>query len=88
MNMGKKLRLYPDIVTSQDYVYIYKTMMKTKKKAEKETGVKYETLQDVQGTKLNFAEFKEMLLKLACLGKYKIPGGPQLSEDEVRLQKE
>jgi hypothetical protein len=52
MNMGKKLKLYPDIVSSQDYVYIYKSMMKTKKKAE--NAVKYETLQDVQGTKLNF----------------------------------
>ncbi|TNV73202.1 hypothetical protein FGO68_gene2633 [Halteria grandinella] len=87
MNMGKKLRIYPDIVSSQDYVYIYKTMMKIKMKAEKEGLVKYDTLQDVQGTKLNFNEFKEMLLKIACLGKYKIPGGAQLTEDEIRLAK-
>lgn len=41
----------------------------------------------MQGTKLNFTEFKEMLLKIACLGKYKIPGGAQLTEDEIRMAK-
>jgi len=47
MNMGKKLKLYPSIVSSQDYIYVYKTMMKVKMKAEKEGLVKYDTLQDV-----------------------------------------
>lgn len=31
MKMGQKLGLFPSIVSSQDYVYIYKTMMKVKK---------------------------------------------------------
>ena len=51
-------------------------MMKVKKQAEKEQAIKYETLQDVQGTKLNYIEFKETLLKLACLGKLKLTDGP------------
>lgn len=88
MNMGKILKLYPNVVSAQDYVYIFKTMLKSKMKAEKEGNIKYDNLQDVQGTKLNFNEFKELLLKMACLGKYKIPGGPSVSEDDVRLQKE
>lgn len=84
MNMGKKLKLFPDVISSQDYIYIYKTMMKTKKLLEKE--VKYETLQDVQGTKLNYAEFKEALLKIACLGKYKLKSGGDMSAEEIKEQ--
>ena len=45
MKMGAQLKIFPAIVSSQDYVYIYKTMMKVKKLTEKE--VKYETLIDV-----------------------------------------
>jgi chemotaxis protein histidine kinase CheA len=85
MKMGQKLQLYPaNVVSGADYIYVYKTMMKVKKQAEKE--VKYETLQDVQGTKLNYNEFKEALLKIACLGKHKLYGGPQLSVDELKEQ--
>lgn len=64
------------MVSAADYIYVYKTMMKVKKQAEKEQAIKYETLQDVQGTKLNYIEFKETLLKLACLGKLKLTDGP------------
>ncbi len=53
MKMGQKLQLFPtSVVSGQDYIYVYKTMMKVKKLSEKE--VKYDTLQDVQGTKLNY----------------------------------
>ena len=72
MKMGQKLGLYPGIVSSHDYVYIYKTMMKTKLQNEKEKGIKYETLIDAQGNRLNLEEFKEALLKIACLGKHKL----------------
>lgn len=85
--MGKKLKLFPDVVSSQDYIYVYKTMMKAKKLQEKE--VKYETLQDVQGTKLNFNEFKEALLKIACLGKFKLKGtGDGMSAEEIKEQEQ
>lgn len=40
----------------------------------------------MQGTKLNYNEFKEALLKIACLGKHKLYGGPQLSVDELKEQ--
>lgn len=46
--------------------------MKTKLQNEKEKGIKYETLIDAQGNRLNLEEFKEALLKIACLGKHKL----------------
>ena len=75
MKMGAKIGISPSIISSQDYVYVFKTMMKNKKNTEKESGIKYENMSDVQGTKLTFPEFKEALLKIACLGKYKLGGG-------------
>lgn len=88
MEMGKKLGLYPGTVTSQDFVYIYKSMMKAKKQQEQESAVKYDTITDVQGTRLNFNEFKEAMLKLACLGKYKLGGGPTMSLEEIKAQQQ
>lgn len=34
MRIGKELRVYPSLVSSQDYIYIFKTMMKQKKLEE------------------------------------------------------
>jgi len=28
MKLGKEIKIYPGIISSQDYIYIYKTMMK------------------------------------------------------------
>lgn len=70
LKMGQNLGIWPKIIGSQDFIYIYKTQMKTKK--QQETGVQYETLKDVEGTRLNYSEFKEILFKIACLGKLKL----------------
>jgi len=40
--MGQKAGLYPAIVSSKDYVYIYKTMIKIKMQSEKASAVKYD----------------------------------------------
>ncbi len=34
LKMGQKFGLFPGFVSSQDYVYVFKTMMKSKLKAE------------------------------------------------------
>jgi hypothetical protein len=72
MRLGKDLKVYPSLVTSQDYIYIYKTIMKEKKQTEGLT--QKESLLDVQGTKLTYYEFREAVLKMSCLGKLKLGG--------------
>jgi hypothetical protein len=54
--------------------------MKLKKIAEKEKQIQLvaqkidQSVLDIQGTRLNMSEFKECLLKIACLGKMKLGG--------------
>ena len=61
-------------------------MMKYKKNIEKEEGIKYENVADVQGTKLTFPEFKEALLKIACLGKSHLGVNEMTAEDEKAMK--
>ena len=72
MHLGKELKVYPNLVTSQDYIYIYKTMMKEKKQTEGK--VQHDSILDIQGTKLTYKEFREAVLKMSCLGKLKLGG--------------
>ena len=74
MNIGKKAGLTAStgVISGHDYIYVYKTLMKSKKQAE--AGKQIDFLSDVQGTRLTYPEFKEALLKIACLGKYKLGG--------------
>ena len=88
MKMGQKAGLYPAIVSSKDYVYIYKTMIKIKMQSEKASAVKYDQLTDVQGNRLNYNEFKELMLKIAIVGKYKLGGGPDMSVEEQKIHKD
>jgi hypothetical protein len=47
-------------------------MMKQKKQTDGK--VQHDSILDIQGTKLTYAEFKESGLKMACLGKLKLGG--------------
>ena len=83
MLLGQKTGLIAattGILSGQDYVYVFKSLMKNKKKADP----KFDFLADVQGTKLSFVEFKEAMLRIACLGKYKLGGGGYSNPDDAR----
>lgn len=92
MKIGKINALYPTILTSQDYIYVYKTQMKVKKQTEKEKQIQQvaqkidHSVLDIEGSRLNLAEFKECLLKIACLGKLKL-GGTTVSNlpEDIKL---
>ena len=76
-SFGLKTGLVPSILPAQDLIFIYKSMIKSKMQSEREAKSEgHQSLGDAQGTRLGFNEFKEALLKIACLGKYKIGGGP------------
>lgn len=72
MRMGKVMNIYPGLISSQDYIYIYKTLMKDKKKAGVATT--HDSVLDIQGSRLTYPDFKEAVLKMSCLGKLKLGG--------------
>jgi hypothetical protein len=72
MHLGKEMKVYPNLVSSQDYIYIYKTLMKEKKQTDGKAP--HDSILDVQGTKLTYYEFREAVLKMSCLGKLKLGG--------------
>jgi hypothetical protein len=87
MKMGQKAGITPAIVTGQDYIYIFKTLMKQKKQSEI-AGSKQpiDSVLDIQGTRLSFPEFKEALLKISCLGKYNLGGmTTKVQAEEIKL---
>ena len=45
MRIGKELKVFPSVITSQDYIYIFKTMMKQKKLEE--AGKKHDSILDI-----------------------------------------
>jgi hypothetical protein len=77
--MGKMLNLVPALVSSQDYLQVFKHIMHTKKA----TDVAAEHLTDAEGANLNFKDFIDALVKIACLGKYKLGGLESLEEDHI-----
>ena len=68
--MGKLANIFPSIVSSQDYIFIYKTIMRGKKQFD--LNMNYDNIIDIQGTKLVMEDFKEVLVKIACLAKQKL----------------
>lgn len=54
-------------------------------KSKKQTEPKVESLKDAQGASLNFNDFKEALVKIACFGKFKLGGGPSMTEEEEKI---
>ena len=72
MRSGKEQKIYPNVITSQDYIYIFKTMMKQKKLTDGKAP--HDSILDIQGTKLTYAEFRESVLRMTCLGKLKLGG--------------
>jgi hypothetical protein len=75
--MGKMLNLAPAFVSSQDYLQVFKNIMHTKKA----TDVAAEHITDAEGANLNFRDFIDALMKIACLAKYKL-GGLETSEED------
>ena len=86
IQMGLKASITPQIISSQDYIYIYKTIMKSKKNNELQKlqngssiinstlGAAIESQLDLESSKLDISEFKEALIKIACLSKQKLGG--------------
>ncbi|CDW79816.1 UNKNOWN [Stylonychia lemnae] len=85
LKLGNKLSITPTIITSQDYIYIYKTIMRAKKEISLQTP--NDSISDADGTKLNYSEFKEALIKIACLGKFKL-GGLSGTEEDMKEKEE
>lgn len=75
--MGKQLSLTPTLVTIQDYLYIFKHIMHSKKALDQVS----EHLSDSEGASLNFRDFLDVLIKIACLSKFKL-GGLETSEED------
>ena len=82
IKMGKLASICPQIISTQDYIYIYKTIMRGKKQLD--LNVNFDNISDVQGTKLIYADLLEALVKIACLGKNKL--NQPANEDRQRLE--
>ncbi len=86
IQMGSKSFITPQIVSSQDYLYVFKTIMRAKKDLQ---GAQFEqngTIDiDYESSKLDQGEFKEVMVKIACLAKKKL-GVAQQEQKEEQLQ--
>ena len=91
---GHDMKIYPTIISFDDFSYIFK--MITKEKSEKLKPVKQDVLQDEESKlkeseeKLNdketlnitFNEFKDALWRIAWISKYKLGGLQGITEEE------
>lgn len=84
---GHDLRIYPTILSFDDFSYIFK--MITKEKNELLKTLKQDKLQgeesklnDKETLSLTFNEFKDALFRMSCLAKYKLGGLQGISEEE------
>eukprot|EP00347_Sterkiella_histriomuscorum_P016192 403354133 len=69
LKFGIKYGITPSLISSQDLIYIYKTILRGKKDQQQQIEM---SVTDVEGSKLNINDFKEALIKVACLAKVKL----------------
>ena len=68
--MGQTTQIVPNLMNSQEFIYVYKTVIRSKKGQEYEEDENLKT----EGTRINFKEFIEVMVKIASIGRSKFEG--------------
>lgn len=80
---GQDMKLYPKLLSFDDLNYIFKMISKEKSQSGNDNNEE-EKVAAKDSLKITFNEFKDALMRIACLGKFKLGGLSGVGDDDVQ----
>jgi hypothetical protein len=84
---GHDMKIYPNVISFDDFSHIFKTISKEKTKKGRASRIEGdEDTKETDSLHLTFNEFKDALTRISCLGKYKLGGLQGVSDEDSKAK--